>query len=45
MKKEKIETNVVDNTEETYKTPIPSKNKWLHTTDSFGKLEKGVVED
>ena len=23
--------------------PIPTKNKWLYTTDNFGKLEKGVV--
>ena len=24
-------------------TPIPTKNKWLYTTDNFGKLENGVV--
>jgi len=22
---------------------MPTKNKWLYTTDSFGKMEKGVV--
>ena len=25
------------------KTPLPTKNKWLYTNDSFGKMEKGVV--
>ena len=24
---------------------MPTKNKWLYTTDSFGKMEKGVVHD
>ncbi len=23
----------------------PAKNKWLNPTDSFGKMEKGVVRD
>jgi len=25
------------------KQEMPTKNKWLYTTDNFGKLEKGVV--
>ena len=24
---------------------MPTKNKWLYPTDSFGKMEKGVVHD
>ena len=26
-------------------TPIPTKNMWLYTKDSFGKLEKGLGYD
>ena len=26
------------------KHKISKKNKWLHPTDNFGKLEKGVVD-
>lgn len=24
---------------------MPSKNKWLYTSDDFGRMEEGVVED
>ena len=36
----------VDNTKQKVVPPkMPTKNKWLNPTDSFGKMEKGVVND
>jgi hypothetical protein len=32
-------------TQKPNQTEIKTKNKWLYTTDSFGKMEKGVVND
>jgi len=45
-KKRKIQQAIID--EKNQKKAIPavtSQNKWLHPTDSLGKLEKGVVHE
>lgn len=39
MEKKKDEVN-----QEAVKSEISTKNKWLYTSDSFGKMERGVVD-
>jgi hypothetical protein len=43
-KKRKIQQAIIDARNQKESIPVlPNQNKWLHPSDSLGKLEKGVV--